>query len=463
MNLYRPIYHFMPQKNWMNDPNGPVYYKGKYHLFYQHNPTDYHWDTMHWGHATSTDLVHWQHLPIALYPSKELGETHCFSGCAVINDENLPVIFYTSIGENERNARDGAQQWMAISRDGMATFEKVPSNPVMTGENNGELDIKEWRDPFVWKENGHWFMVLGGEHEGIGCVLIYGSDNLTEWKLLNIMLEDSSYRLIECPNMLKFGDKYVLVYSPSAEVVYRVGTLDENYQFITEYVGKVDNSGWEGFYAPNTLFTSPDGRKIMWGWMTESSRGDFKGAEGWAGAQSIPRVLTLENNRLKMEPLEEYKSLRYDELYFSGRVSKDKKIDITNAGRALEIFLKVSIEGNNTFAINVLEAPDGSEKTVINFNTTTKEITLDRELSSLSPDTHKGKLYGKINDVSSNELEVRIFVDHSIVEVFVNSSICISTRVYPMKEESLGASIEVIEGEPLYIEKLNSWRMNSIW
>ena len=92
MNLYRPIFHFMPEKNWMNDPNGVVFYKGEYHLFYQYNPNGDQWGTIHWGHAKSKDLVHWEHLPIALYPSNDKGELHCFSGCAVINDGE-PTIF----------------------------------------------------------------------------------------------------------------------------------------------------------------------------------------------------------------------------------------------------------------------------------------------------------------------------------------------------------------------------------
>jgi len=94
MNIYRPIYHFMPEKNWMNDPNGPIYYKGEYHLFYQYNPNDYKWGDIHWGHAKSKDLINWEHLPIALHPSKEFDEHHCFSGCAAVNDEGSCYLLY---------------------------------------------------------------------------------------------------------------------------------------------------------------------------------------------------------------------------------------------------------------------------------------------------------------------------------------------------------------------------------
>ena len=206
MDLYKPHYHFLPENNWMNDPNGPIYYKGKYHLFYQYNPNDYHWNTIHWGHAVSEDLVHWEYLPIALFPSNDLGETHCFSGCTTINVDGLPTIFYTSVGENERNARDGAEQSMAVSYDDMITWEKYKLNPVIKSNIHGTIDVKEWRDPFIWKEDGKWYMVLGGSIEEKGSILIYSSDNLVKWEFINVMFEAPSYKTLECPNMLKFVD-----------------------------------------------------------------------------------------------------------------------------------------------------------------------------------------------------------------------------------------------------------------
>jgi beta-fructofuranosidase len=221
-DIYKPIYHFVPEKNWMNDPNGTIFYKGEYHLFYQHNPNAPEWGTIHWGHAKSKDLVHWEHLLIALYPSNELGEDHCFFGCAVISSEGIPTIFYTSIGTESRHQSIGAEQWMAISRDDMLTWEKSGLNPVMKLELHGDMDIREWRDPFVWKEAGVWYMLIGGGHNGKGCALIYKSDNLTDWTFLNKCLEGSE-EYWECPNLFQLGDKKVLVYSPDDKVKYAIG------------------------------------------------------------------------------------------------------------------------------------------------------------------------------------------------------------------------------------------------
>ena len=260
MDIFKPTYHFMPDKNWMNDPNGTIQYKGDYHLFYQHNPFGYKWDHMHWGHAKSKDLVHWEHLPIALYPSVELGEKHCFSGCAILND-GIPVIYYTSIGEGNRNASVGPEQWMAISKDDMLTWEKHPNNPLLNLNIHDKMDIKEWRDPYIYRESDLWHMVLGGAHDGKGCVLSYSSEDLIKWTFIGKLYE-SNDTTIECPNLFKLDDTYVLFYSPCSTVQYRTGTINSENKFLSEVSGIVDYSGFEGFYATNTL-VDEKGRTIL--------------------------------------------------------------------------------------------------------------------------------------------------------------------------------------------------------
>src|SRR5262245_13356864 len=167
----RPAYHLQAPALWMNDPNGPIFFQGRYHMFYQHNPYGTEWGHMHWGHAVSTDLVRWEHLPIAIAPSQDRGEDHCFSGCTVLNN-GTPTIGYTSIGA-QTPAATNAVQWLATSDDGMRTWHKHPANPVMTLAVHGDLKVKDWRDPFVWKEGDDWLAVLGGHRDGgKGCALI---------------------------------------------------------------------------------------------------------------------------------------------------------------------------------------------------------------------------------------------------------------------------------------------------
>src|ERR1041385_6268748 len=157
----RPVYHFHPPAFWNNDPNGPIYYQGYYHMFYQHNPYGDGWGHMHWGHARSRDLVHWQHLPIALWPSEDLGEEHVFSGCAVLPRRGPPMIFYTSIARG-KPAETYAEQWAAIGDKNMLSWQKFPGNPVLTEALHGDRKVYDWRDPFVFQHKNVTYMVLGG-------------------------------------------------------------------------------------------------------------------------------------------------------------------------------------------------------------------------------------------------------------------------------------------------------------
>lgn len=460
MNLYRPVYHFMPEKNWMNDPNGVVYYKGEYHLFYQYNPNDYKWGTIHWGHAKSKDLVHWEHLPIALYPSNEKGELHCFSGCAVINDDE-PTIFYTSIGEGERHQSIGSEQWMAVSKDNMITWEKYENNPVLSLDIHGDIEIKEWRDPFIWKEDDYWFMVLGGSHNKKGCVLIYRSKDLKQWEFLNI-LHEGEEEFWECPNVFKLGDKYVLVYSPSDIVKYCIGTINSDYKFVPETEGILDYSGWQGFYAPNSLVDNKD-RRIMWGWLTEVSRGEFDGCGDWAGTQSIPRVISIENDNLHMEPVKELEMLRKNHKKYEDLcVSKSWAPEIK--GRALEIITEVEIiDSLEEFSIDVFCSEDDQEKTSIIYNCENKSFSVDRSSSTLSDLCIKSNLTNNIKLNKGETLKLHIFIDHSTVEVFANYRESISTRVYPIKEDSENVRVSVLKGDNLKIKSFDVWEMSSIW
>jgi len=461
MDIYRPRYHFLPQGNWMNDPNGVIYYEGHYHLFYQYNPNDNHWGDIHWGHARSKDLVYWEHLPMALYPSKELGEEHCFSGSCVIN-EGTPTIFYTSIGTGERDPSNGAEQWMATSNDNMITWQKYALNPVLTLEIHGDTQIREWRDPFLWKEGNDWYMIIGGSHNQKGCVLIYRSKDLKNWEFLNILLEGKEV-VCECPNYFKLGDKHVMVYSPYGPVKYLIGAINENYKFISEYEGIIDYSGWEGFYAPNSL-EDLKGRRIMWGWLTEQSKNEFNKECGWAGVQSLPRVLTISaQGKLNINPVPEIEKLRYDHVCFSDEIILDEIFETGVRGRALEIKANFQVHSlNEEFEIEVLKSLNGQETTKVIYNSKRGELTVDRSQSSLSELPNKTNLCAPLQLKKGDTLDLRIFIDHSVIEVFANSEECISTRIYPTLEDSNKVDIKANNQSKVVLKELNIWRLRSI-
>ncbi|WP_308638105.1 glycoside hydrolase family 32 protein [Paenibacillus silvisoli] len=470
MNLYRPIYHFLPPGNWMNDPNGLLYFEGDYHLFYQYNPNGDRWGTIHWGHAKSRDLVHWEHLPIALAPSTELGEEHCFSGCAAIGPDGTPILFYTSIGSGDRSYETGAEQWMAASKDGMLTWEKHPDNPVLSKDVHGTLDIREWRDPYVLKHGDRWLMVVGGQHDGKGCAMIYGSDDLKEWKLLNKLmgaLRPEEY-LWECPILFPLDGKYVLLYSPKSAVRYYTGMLNDDFTFTPERHGVLDPSGWEGFYAPNVM-TDGIGRKLLWAWMPEEARGDFEGAKGWAGALTVPRQLSLTaDGRLRMEPVPELRQLRgtcesVSGLTLGASVPAGRVHTLQTRGRALELLAEIELADEDaSFGFKLLHTEQDEERTLVIFDLKRRSLSVDRSRSSLSPATHKSELQAEIDWQPGNTVTVHILLDHSLLEVFSGYDSCLSARIYPLSEESDRVSVFADRGR-VTIRSLQVWTLQSIW
>ena len=481
MSSYKPIYHFTAAKNWLNDPNGPIYYQGEYHLFYQHNPYGTEWGTIHWGHAVSKDLVHWQHKPLALYPSVEQGEVHCFSGCCVVSDAGVPTIFYTSIGDGERNATTGAEQWSAYSLDGMLTWIKSPHNPVLTAEAHGANPPLDWRDPYVWREPDGWRMVLGGTTDGKGGALLYVSDDLEHWRFVShLFRSERGEAQWECPHVFKFAgaglgnsaesadsanpaqDKYALFYSPSGPVCYYTGTINAEGELIPEASGQVDYGGWEGYYA-STGFVDGAGRKLLWGWLPEMSRGDrFPVELDWAGVMALPRQVELKpGGKLSFRPVPELEQLR------CGDALRWEDVKVTRAGwdtgrssRACELAVTFATSASSpVLRVAVLRSPGGEEQTTVVVDTAAPSITIERSVSSLYAGTHKSPVGGPLPEPVNGLYQLRIFVAHSVVEVFAGDEACLTTRVFPSRADSTGIALSA--DSYLVLKELQVWEMSS--
>ena len=449
---YRPKYHFLPVANWMNDPNGPIFYKGEYHIFYQHYPfkddlkLDENWE-MCWGHAKSSDLVRWEHLPIALMPSHEKGEDGCWSGTCVLNKET-PTIVYTSVN-NQRPAHDYAEQWLASSKDGMLTWDKYFNNPVLTMEKNSQLDIHDWRDPFIWKESDKWYMILGG-HEHVsttkshGIILIYESNDLIDWKFKGTFCKGSRKqgRGWECPNFFRLGDKHILIVSPFKEVLYAVGDYI-NYSF-TPSTWKILDHG-KCFYAANSFL---DGklRRILWGWIKGGGSG------GWNGCLSLPRILEYDKNQnFRITPAQELQKLRGTHLQFKNRLIKQ------NSDFSLGKFPKLTLELIASFKLS------GNE--IFGFNLFIEE---QKETAKIEYDVNKSKIMvgnenGRLNkNHDSNNIKFHIFIDKSVIEVFIDYQECITSRIYFASEKSNRFSIYSKQGS-ITLKQLDIWDIKSIW
>lgn len=323
----RPEYHLMPQHNWMNDPNGPIWWKGQYHLFYQLNPHAAVWGDMHWGHAVSPDMVHWQHRPIALAPTPGGADSEgCFSGSAVVLD-GKPAFIYTGVQnapQSDATIRDGSDklretQMLAIAEDDNLLHWKKQETPIIATPPQGMM-VTGFRDPCPWREGDMWYLGLGsGEREVGGCVLLYRSRDFRHWEFLHKLTQGrpngkvavnpcESGEMWECPDFFAVSGKHVLIYSTEGKVFWTTGEYDaRGHRFIPTRTGLIDQGAG---YAPKS-FVPPDGRRILWVWIRETRPEAEFAAAGWAGAMGLPRVLTANaDGELETRPAVEVEKLR---------------------------------------------------------------------------------------------------------------------------------------------------------
>ena len=398
----KPVWHYRPEANWINDPNGLVHCGGWYHMFYQYNPHGDQWGYIHWGHARSRDLLHWETLPIALTPAAAKVELHCFSGGCCKDENGKPHFFYTSIGAEAdgRSAYDGAQQWYAEpTDDSLITLIQTDENAITEAIHGGSLHVTDWRDPCVLRHQGQYVMVLGGCVEDRGCVLLYTSPDMRHWTYRHILAQSEAADGVpwECPNLFAADGKFGLIYSPCGAVRVKTGTLDDDLRFHEER-DEILEPERNGFYAPQ-VFTDEQGRVIVIGWMPESDNVPHK---GWSGVMSLPRILHITADGLCAEPIPGAE-------------------DMPGVQR-----LQVSREAlPKTWTLH----DNGEERTLLTL-TADGMLTLDRSQSTLadSPDKHPIIRSVPVKDVN----DVLIAVDNSAVEVMVNGK-WLSGRIYPTK------------------------------
>lgn len=452
---HRPRCHFLPPKYWMNDPNGLMQFKGKYHMFYQHNPDGAFHANMHWGHAESEDLIHWRHLPIALAPTPGgPDEDGVYSGCGVINN-GVPTLLYTGVRPQV--------QCIAVGTEDMLTWQKYEKNPVIGSPPEG-LEVTGFRDPCVWREGDTWYMLVGSGVKGVGgTALLYRSPNLTDWEYVHpIYVGDKTTtgQMWECPSFFPLGDKHVLLVSVLRTVLYFVGTWSD-LKFTPEIQGDTDYGGC--FYAAQ-VFPDEWGRRIMFGWLREHRSKEAQREAGWSGVMSVPRIPYLrEDGDLGIRPAPEVEALRgeHHRVTDMDLVPESPRMIPEARGDCLEIVAEVDMGNADEFGIKLRCSPDGKEQTVVVYNKAKQEITVDRERSSLSDDVARDIRGGPLRLAADETLTLRIFIDRSVVEVFANGRACITSRVYPTRGDSLGVGV-FARGGRAALKSLDVWHLKSI-
>lgn len=467
---HRPGYHFLPPANWLNDPNGVVHWQNHYHLFYQYNPAGPFHGTIHWGHARSADLVHWEHLPIALAPTPGGPDADgCWSGCFVDND-GVPTLIYTGMrSENDDRVQ---RTCLATSNDELVTWEKHFGNPILEQASSG-LDVLGFRDHCVWRENSVWYQIIGtGIRDVGGAALLYRSHDLLAWEYMHpLYIGDHNQRdpywtgqIWECPDLFQLGDKHVLVVSVWAErqihyCIYYVGTIVDG-RLLPEHVGRLDPG--PSFYAPQSM-RDQHGRRIMWGWLREGRTLEAQSAAGWSGVMSLPRVLALHaDGTVGATPAPELQALR-DELTQVADVELGPAQTLDLRGDTLEIVAVFEAGDAAELGLSVRCASDGSEATHIRYNYAEGRLLIDTRKSSVDETTAQRDLYTASCPLDRDgKLTLHIFLDRSVIEVFANAYVHAALRVYPTRPDSDGIRV-FAEGGRARLVSLQAWTMHPIW
>lgn len=468
----RPQYHLLPPAHWMNDPNGPVYWKGNYHMFYQYNPDSAVWGDMHWGHAVSPDMVHWKHLPVALSPTPGGADADgCFSGTAVVKDGRV-VVLYTGVRsapEDRATIRDGAHslresQCLAYSDDpALLSWTKLP-NPVITSPPQG-LPVNGFRDPSPWRSGNHWLMAVGSgfPHKG-GAVLLYRSTDLRQWEYLHPLISSDSDGtaagnpldsgdMWECPDFFPLGEKHALIYSTQGKSHWMTGSFDQKaLKFHPEQSGVLDRGS---YYAAKTQ-TDTDGSRILWGWIQETRPVEEYRAAGWACLMSLPRVLTLGGDgRLRMKISSEADKLRRAErtlLLTGNEEQRRQQVQSMKIEAACgEIACRVR-PSNKAFGF-ALKAESGAG--------VGEQVCLDVRIDPASPGcilVDNEKLL--VNNAAAL-LDMSLHIDGSVIELLVNRRVAYTKRFYLRGNHPRKLRLEWT-GSISAIEKLSVWQIAPI-
>ena len=458
----RPTYHFLAPANFMGDPNGAVYWKGWYHLFYQYNPLEsvHVADSlMHWGHTRSRDLLHWEDLPVAISPEPGKPDSRgCYSG-QVVDRDGVPTMFYYG---------RGGGNCIASSDDDMIVWHKYPKNPVMPHPPKGTAVWGPW-DPCAWREGDTWYSLSGGHVDNKDAPFLFKSRDFVNWQYIDLFYEPGEQSDCSVPEFFPMGDKHVLMFaSHLMGCQYYVGDW-RNEKFHPQVHRHMNYlpTGLEAgnLFAGNSLLDDR-GRRILFAWVPEGLNEDAQRRTGWAGTICLPRVLTLAgDNTLLIEPLPQLQQLRGQHLQLTDiHVPPRTTLPLDDvAGDCLELAVQFEPGPADRYGLAVRRSPDASEQTLIYYDPSDRHLCLDADAASLNSDmVGRGVQRGPLELAADEPLRLRIFLDHSIVEVFANGRQCLTKRIYPTGPDSIGIAL-FTHDTPATVRQLDHWPMGTIW
>ena len=447
-----------PYVGWMNDPNGFSYYQGEYHLFYQYNPYDTHWDSMHWGHVVSKDLLHWEYLPAALAPDEDYDKMGCFSGSAIELDDGRQLLMYTAV--DHETLEDGSKrdiQTQAVAVGDGRDYVKYEKNPVLTEKDLPEGASKvDFRDPKIWKgKDGNFYCVIGSRPaDGSGQILLYRSANGFDWEFVSILAENKKRfgKMWECPDFFELDGKHVLLTSPQDMLpegleyhtgngtLCIIGEMDKDTYTLKEQFNQSVDYGID-FYAMQTV-EAPDGRRIMIGWMqnwdTCANNRIPKGK--WFGQMSLPRELSIKDGRLIQKPVREIEKLRTNKTEYKNVAFEDViRLDgIEGRCVDMEITLRPADAQNIYKKFAVRFAQNDTYHTAVSFRPYESVLKIDRKFSG----SRRAIIHQRRSLVNSEngEIKLRLILDRFSAEIFVNDGEHVMTATIYTDLEADGIS-----------------------
>lgn len=523
-HVHRTGFHFQPPKNWINDPNGPMHYKGVYHLFYQYNPKGAVWGNIVWAHSVSKDMINWEALDPAIYPSKPFDINGCWSGSSTILPGNKPIILYTGIDPNNRQVQNIAMP-ANLSDPYLGQWIKPDFNPIIIPSIG--INSSQFRDPTTaWFYNGHWNIIVGSRRKERGMAYLYRSKNFKYWVKAQHPLHSSpNTGMWECPDFYPVsvnskngldtslnGPSIKHVLKASLDLTryefYTIGTYNLTLDKYNPDSGLVD--GWDGlrydygnFYASKTFYDPIKKRRVLWGWSNESDSQQDDIKKGWAGIQAIPRKLWLDSSgkQLVQWPIEELDILRGKKVEKSNvKLKKGDNVEvngITAEQADVEVIFSFSsldkaeefdpswvnaqnlcgqkgsdVQGGvGPFGLLTLASENLEEFTPVFFRifkAPNKHVVLlcsDARRSSLAKNLYAPSFAGFVDvNLSNRKLSLRSLIDHSVVESFgAEGKTCITSRVYPTLAVEGNAHLHLFNNgsEVITVENLNAWSMKS--
>lgn len=459
-DILRPSFHGMPSAGWTNETHGATYYNGKYHVFFQKNPNGPYMSRLNWGHIVSDNLYKWEEDPTAISPEEAYDKKGCWSGCVFTDDEltgGKPNIFYTAVDYGRATIAQAQP-----ADDDLLTWTKKSGNPVINGRPNGLTD--DFRDCYVFRNGTDLYMIVGSSKNGVGVTTLHKYDKSTKtWSNDGKLFFSGSNAnqdgtFWEMPNITKIGDKWLFTATPlntgvGVRTLYWTGSINADGTFAPDSrtPKTVELAGFskDGYGLLSPTIFQKDGKTLMLGIVPDKLPGSENYKMGYAHTYSLPREISLDSKgNLIQKPFSGLTAMRSETSFkmTDFNLSAEKDLDPVQ-GRSLELSAKFVV-GNGDFGFSFLG--NGEQKVTLTYQPNTGMLSLD--MSGINRIVNDGVFGGVYNYAlptpvaMGEEMTLKVFVDHSIIDIFVNDTYAASVRVFPRDVDAVKATAFVKNG-----------------